>query len=224
METGDVVLAVARTQLDYREERDGSNKFGAWFGMDHCAWCVIFAAAWCYNKAGIVGDVVGRTYKEGGLYSCSQTLNWYREHASECITDKPVPGCLVIFDFPNTRYSTDHMGLFVSKTDTTITTIDGNTSNTSEGNGGWVQMRTRKIKDIIKITYIVPKELNADMGIVPRYNTIEEIQAAFPWAVPTINKLIDAGALKGDGSGLDLTEDMIRLLVISDRAGAYHAE
>ena len=59
------------------------------------------------------------------------------------------------------------------------------------------------------------------------YNTIEELP---DWAKPTITKLVDAGVLKGrggavDGSGrpadLDLTEDMVRLLVIHDRIGIY---
>ena len=236
MKTGDAILAVARTQIGYREGKNKNNKYGQWFGMNNCAWCVIFSAAWCYAMAGVVGDVVGRRYKnppppegdgkyDGGLYSCSQTLNWYKAHAPECIVKDPIPGCLVIFDLPKTSSETDHMGLFVAKTDKTITTIDGNTSNTSEGNGGWVQERTRYFRDLVKVTYIVPKELREEEVIIePRYNTLEEIAEKLPWAVPTISKLINMGALRGDGAGLNLTEDMIRLLVISDRAGAYHEE
>ena len=223
MTTGDAIIEIARSQIGYREESNGNNKYGEWFGMNGCAWCGIYAAAWCYDHAGVLGDVVGRTYHEGGLYSCSQTLNWYKAHQPECITDKPIPGALVIFDFPNTKYTTDHMGLFVSKTDKTITTIDGNTSNTSQSNGGWVQERTRYFKDLTKVAYIVPRELHESIGET-RYQTLDEIRAALPWAVPTIEMLIDKGALRGDGTGLDLTEDMIRLLVISDRAGAYHED
>lgn len=49
-----------------------------------------------------------------------------------------------------------------------------------------------------------------------RYNTIEEIP---DYAKPTVTRLVDAGALKGTGEGLDLSEDMIRMLVILDRMG-----
>ena len=172
MTRGEAVLAAAAREIGYREGKNKHNKFGEWFGMDNQPWCVIFAAAWCYNQAGIVGDIVGRKYAEGGLYSCSQTLNWYKEHQPECITDNPVRGCLVIFDFPDTVYATDHMGLFVSKTDYKITTIDGNTSNVSQGNGGWVEQRQRYFRNLKNVTYIVPHELEDDMTIDDLINDI----------------------------------------------------
>jgi len=51
-----------------------------------------------------------------------------------------------------------------------------------------------------------------------RYNNIEELPH---WAVETIRKLISKGYLKGDGTSLDLSADMLRILVINDRAGVY---
>lgn len=41
------------------------------------------------------------------------------------------------------------------------------------------------------------------------------------WARETVTKLISRGILLGDGDGLKLSEEMLRLLVISDRAGAF---
>jgi peptidoglycan L-alanyl-D-glutamate endopeptidase CwlK len=41
------------------------------------------------------------------------------------------------------------------------------------------------------------------------------------WAKPTITKLLNKGILKGDGEGLNLNDDMLRILVINDRAGIY---
>ncbi len=60
-----------------------------------------------------------------------------------------------------------------------------------------------------------------------RYDGIDDLPK---WARPTVQKLIDRGFLKGTGgkpdkyghpTGLDLSEDMIRILVINDRAGVY---
>ena len=53
-----------------------------------------------------------------------------------------------------------------------------------------------------------------------RYNTVAECPE---WARKTIQKLIDKGILAGDGKGLDLSHDMVRMLVINDRAGMYGA-
>ncbi len=41
------------------------------------------------------------------------------------------------------------------------------------------------------------------------------------WAIPTIQKLVNKGLLKGDEKGLALTDDLLRILVINDRAGLY---
>ena len=51
------------------------------------------------------------------------------------------------------------------------------------------------------------------------YNYIDENMPE--WARPTIQKLVDKGILKGDGEGLNLTEELLRILVINDRAGLY---
>ena len=60
-----------------------------------------------------------------------------------------------------------------------------------------------------------------------RYNALAEMPT---WAQPTVRKLVQAGVLQGktvavdaDGlcASLDLSEDMLRLLVMNDRAGLY---
>jgi len=56
-------------------------------------------------------------------------------------------------------------------------------------------------------------------GYFDKYNTIEEVP---DWAKPTVQKLIDKGALKGNEKGeLLLTGTMLRLFVIHDRMGVY---
>ena len=53
-----------------------------------------------------------------------------------------------------------------------------------------------------------------------RYNTVKECPE---WARRTIQKLVDKGYLNGNGEGLNLSEDMVRMFVINDRAGVYGA-
>ena len=57
-----------------------------------------------------------------------------------------------------------------------------------------------------------------DENMATRYNTLAECPQ---WAQETVRKLIDKGYLSGDGAGLDLSHDMVRLLVIQDRAGVF---
>ena len=47
-----------------------------------------------------------------------------------------------------------------------------------------------------------------------RYKTIDEIPE---YAKESVKKMCDTGAIKGDGESLDLSEDMLRLIVIFDR-------
>ena len=50
------------------------------------------------------------------------------------------------------------------------------------------------------------------------YNTLQEVPA---WGRETVSKLVDRGLLQGDGTGLGLSYDLLRQLVLNDRAGLY---
>lgn len=52
------------------------------------------------------------------------------------------------------------------------------------------------------------------------YRTMEEVPQ---WAKDSIQKLVDRGALQGDGQGLNLSGDLTRILVILDRLGLFDA-
>ncbi len=62
-----------------------------------------------------------------------------------------------------------------------------------------------------------------------RYNTMREISDGAPWATETVAKLIENGTIKGGGqrdtqgrpADMNLSEDMLHLLVWNDRQGLY---
>ena len=68
-----------------------------------------------------------------------------------------------------------------------------------------------------------------DEEMAPRYNTLAEIEKDAPWALPTINKMIDKKYIKGGGkkdakgkpADMDLSMDMIRVFVTNNAAGLY---
>ena len=226
MATGAEILRLAAREIGAYEDPPGSNnvRYNTWYyghpvkGPEY-PWCMVFVQ-WVYSQSG--SPLPYRTA------SCGSLLRWYRTNQPECVTDKPVPGCIVIFDFPSTGSTTDHTGLYVRREGDKIVTIEG---NTDEEHGGGVQQRQRKLADCNPV-YIVPRELREERSR-ERYDTMTEIEAAAPWAVPTIKKLIEMGALTGKSgwydengypTGLDLTEDMLRVFVVMDRAGAIPAE
>ena len=209
MTRGELILQTASKEIGYHEDKGKRNKYGAWYGLDGEPWCMEFVQ-WVYHEAGF--DLPFKTA------SCGALLRWYREHQPDCVTDKPVRGCIVIFDWPGTAYSTDHTGIFSRLENNELTTIDGNTSGGNDSNGGWVQQRTRKVS-YANPTYIVLRGLEEE--IVERYQSLYEIMERAKWAYPTIKKLVDAHALGGTGGGLDLTEDMLRVFVVNDRMGVY---
>ena len=50
------------------------------------------------------------------------------------------------------------------------------------------------------------------------YNTIDEVPE---WGKATVEKLLNKDLLLGTETGLDISYDMLRILVINDRAGLY---
>ena len=63
------------------------------------------------------------------------------------------------------------------------------------------------------------KERPKESDTMTVYKTLKDIPS---WALPTINKLIAHGSLKGDANGdLNISYDMLRMLVINDREGCY---
>ena len=51
------------------------------------------------------------------------------------------------------------------------------------------------------------------------YNNLDEVP---DWGKPTVKKLLYKGILKGTDEGLNLSQTMLRLFVVNDRAGLYN--
>lgn len=94
----------------------------------------------------------------------------------------------------------------------------------TEDGAKWIIEHTTDIAEAIcrgvckyfGINYIPAKAAaTAEGGGENRYQTLEELPA---WAIPEATELVELGALKGNEKGLDLTEDMLRCMIINLRA------
>lgn len=53
----------------------------------------------------------------------------------------------------------------------------------------------------------------------PVYKTLEDVPA---WGQATVKKLVEKGALAGDGEGLNISNSVLRVFVVFDRMGAFN--
>ena len=184
-------LDIARLQVGIREWPTSSNRvvYNTWYygrevyGADY-PWCMVFVQ-WCHTMAGT--PLPFRTA------SCAALLGWYRANAPECVSAKPAPGAIVIYN--------GHTGIVEAvNSDGTFTAIEGNTSVTSMANGGEVQRVRRNLAKAL--AFIVPKKEDDNVGEV-RYQRVAELPEYYR---KDAQRLIDRGALKGSGAGLDVSD------------------
>ena len=133
------VLQIATWQIGVTESPSNSNKqkYGEAFGMNGYAWCLMFVW-WVFHEAGF------NLYKSA---SCTQFVNQYKSKSpAQVIRDNYEPGDIVFFDFTGKKSKTEHCGIVDTVAGEYIYTIEGNTSNGNDANGGTVMRRTRNLK------------------------------------------------------------------------------
>ena len=132
--TANDVLNVARADLGYTESPAGSNKtkFGQWYGLDGQPWCMMAVQYW-FDKAGMP-----LPYKTA---SCPAMVD-YAQKVKKWYTGDFKPGDVVLYNF-NSTPGADHVGIVESATAAGVTAIEGNTSLSSDDNGGAVMRRYR---------------------------------------------------------------------------------
>lgn len=210
------LLEVATAELGVKESPPKSNKvkYNTWYygrevsGSSY-PWCMVFIQ-WVFNQA--KGKLPITTASCGALMRAAQEQGTW-------VTDNYKPGDVVVYNLPGGA-STDHCGLVETVKSTGVVAIEGNTSSGDNADGGQVQRRDRPFKYIVGA--FRPEFEEEEM----RYNTVAECPS---WAQPTIKKLIKKKYLGGSGAkdaqgnptDLDLTMDMIRVLMINDKAGLY---
>ena len=207
----ETVLAIARREIGTVEKPKNSNnvKYNTWYYKQEVydgkngakyPWCMAFVQ-WCFNEAGFP-----LPFKTA---SCSALLNWYKTNTPELVHSEPQRGDIVIYK--------GHTGIFekIGPDPKYMYVIEGNTAVGNDDNGGAVMERYRKVSTAL--AFITPFEEDAseeENEKMKRYDSLEEIPV---WARDDIAELIASGALKGKSGKLDLSEDMLRVLIIVKR-------
>lgn len=138
--TAKQIIERAKAEIGVHEAPPNSNnvKYNTWYYGHPVAgpeypWCAVFIS-WLFKA-------------EQGLCprtaSCVNMLAWFEQKRQ--LVNKPQAGDIVFFKYPTNNRRTNHVGLVVSVSSDghTINTIEGNTSITSQDNGGKVMQRNR---------------------------------------------------------------------------------
>lgn len=136
--TAEEIIAIATKEIGVCENPPTSNKvkYNDWFyghsvsGTSY-PWCATFIC-WVFKGTGLVPKTA----------SCQNMLEYFE--GSNQIVKNPKAGDIVFFKYSTNNRRTNHVGLVIAVNGSTITTIEGNTSQTSQDNGGKVLKRTRK--------------------------------------------------------------------------------
>ena len=220
MATAKEILAVARGELGYKESPAGSNrtKYGARFGLNGQPWCMLFIQ-WVFTKAGAESLLAARTASCGAFMRAAKA-------AGQWVTGGYQPGDIVIMDFPGNKAKTDHCGIVVTLLTDGVRTIEGNTGVGNDSNGGEVMERTRPLSVIIGAYRPHYAEETAEKEDKPMtYKYLKDVPEKFR---PTIDQLMTAGIIQGDGSDptgngdvINLTHEQVRTLMFVYRGGGF---
>lgn len=204
--TAENILKIARGEIGVKEVPAGSNKvkYNTWYYGKEVSgsaypWCMAFVQ-WVFDQAGApIGHKTA---------SCTQLMNWARQRR-RWVTSGYKPGDVVIFDFGSDG-SPDHVGILEAAQGGKLICIEGNTSVTSDDNGGAVMRRNRTAAQVLG-------------AYRPEYKEEKKMDnEASKWAKEAVEKAIQAGLIKGDENGnLMLHEPVTReqLCVFLDRLG-----
>lgn len=138
----ETIISKAKGEIGVKESPMGSNnvKYNTWYyggavsGSSY-PWCCAFVN-WVFSDCG-----AGELFYDGKKTAyCPTAESWFRQKGQWHSTGKT--GDLIFFDWDSDGVS-DHIGIVENVSGSTYTTIEGNTSDASNSNGGTVARRTR---------------------------------------------------------------------------------
>ena len=142
MKTRADVLKIAVQEIGIKESPAGSNRVKyntAFYGREVSGsaypWCMAFVW-WVFKQAG---------FNLLKTASCTALSDAYKK-SGQWVDYGLKPGDIVMFDFSGRKKITQHVGIVEKVSGGWVYTIEGNTSLTSNDNGGCVMRRVRNPK------------------------------------------------------------------------------
>lgn len=231
MATAKQILDIARAELGTKEKPAGSNNvkyntdyYGSPVSGSEFPWCCAFVY-WVFKQAGALDLFAGGAKTAW----CPYAMHWYENSGVfNSDTSQFKPGDVIFFNFQGGQ-TPGHIGIVESvDADGNVICIEGNTSITSNDNGGCVMRRTRT-ENVILGAGRPNYEESEDEDMV-RYEKVKNIPEENNFRA-IIDDLMTAKVIGGDGGDpvgnddvIDLSHDMVRMFVFMYRGGLYDDE
>lgn len=181
---------------------------------------VQYTDAWCSAFVSAMSILCGLTDILPTECGCGRHIDLFRQLGEWVENDAYVPqaGDVIFYSWNDSGYGdcttgASHVGIVTACDGKNITVIEGNISNA-------VGYRTLAVNGRYIRGYGVPNyakhaDKQGEEETEMRYQTIDDVPA---WSKQETQELIDLGALRGNGNGLDVTEDMLRTMIVNLRA------
>lgn len=142
MATAKDILKIAQAEIGVKESPANSNnvKYNTWYygksvNGSKYPWCAVWVS---YVFAQVDSSLIKKSA------SCMDIGNWFKQNG-RFKTNNPQVGDVVFFKYNTNSRWTNHIGIIEKvNADGSIVTIEGNTSDSSNDNGGSVMRRIRK--------------------------------------------------------------------------------
>jgi hypothetical protein len=166
----DTLIATARSFLGAKESPKNSNNvifnthyYGRAVSGGEFPWC----AAFVWDVFRIAG-LSALFYGGGKTASCTDILNYARRNSQFVEPKELQRGDVVLYKFATNKNPANHVGI-VEDVGGTLKTLEGNTSLTSDDNGGAVMARERTLAWVVggfRPAYEPGKEDDEDMSLI----------------------------------------------------------
>lgn len=203
----DKVLKVAENEIGTEansgcDVKYNTEYYGGRVNSLNLAWCLVFVW-WVFQRCGL-SDLFGTK-----TASCSTFVSWHKKWIVPI--DDAQPGDIIFFDFSTLKRRTEHVGILAYRKGNDFITIDGNTSDKKQGNGGKVLKRTRH-------KMYVSKVLRPPYPVIKEKKMLHWIKEVPEWAKESVEKAMRKGIISfTEEGGFNLYEENLQALVWLNR-------
>lgn len=151
-----LILDICESYENYKEgPNDNETVFGKWFGMDYAPWCAMAVSKILYEANNPLPNIQppgkGHGPEAIGAAYVPYIFDYYTKKGKGIVTIAGVQSAdITIFDWNKDRIG-DHIGFFIkwNEPSKSFFTWEGNTSPTSDSNGGAFMKRIRYVSQVL---------------------------------------------------------------------------